>query len=251
MKKICFIAILALAGCQSQHIVHFANANLATQGPVEINVESFRGNISIIADPTVAGTVVTAKQVEEHANGLPTAEPKMQCTTKIEMGDNGQIVHVVATSSNDVLQLVHADIVVRSNLIHDVYVTTTKGDVTLLGVSGAITVHTNDGDVRLVTPRVINQDVTIENRRGNIVYRVRGESSGMIDAQAINGDASLDVRHGEATILPGSTGDHLVAKVNGGINNINMRTVDGNIHIAVVADPIGSEPLFGTDWISW
>ena len=98
---------------------------------------------------------------------------------------------------------------------------------------------------------MINSAVTIENRRGNIVFRVRGESSGIIDATAIGGDASLDLRQGEATILPGSTGDHLVAKFNGGTNAITMRTVDGNIRIHVVADPIGSEPLFSTDWISW
>jgi hypothetical protein len=251
MKKICFIAILALAGCQSQQILHFDNAVLATEGPVEINVQLFRGNVTIIADPSVIGTVVTAKQIEESAGELPSDAPKMQCTTEIEMGDNGQIVHVKATGMHDVLQLIHADIVIRSKFIHGVSVTTTKGNVTLLGVSGAITVDTNDGDVRLITPRVINQPVTIENRRGDIVYRVRGESSGMIDAMAINGDASLDVRHGEATILSGSTGDHLVAIVNCGTNKIIMRTVDGNIYIAVVADPVGSEPLFETDWIYW
>jgi hypothetical protein len=97
----------------------------------------------------------------------------------------------------------------------------------------------------------MNEQVTVENRRGNIVYRVRSESSGLIDATAINGEATLDVRYGNAVILPGSTGVHLAARFNDGVNPITMRTVEGNIRIFVVPDPIGSEPLFDTDWISW
>ncbi len=251
MKKICLISMLALAGCQSQQVVNYKATNLPTVGPVEIDVQSFSGDVKIIVDPTVVGTVVTAMQLEDSIDEVPLARAKMRCTTEIETGVTGQIVHIVATCDDNPLNLISAEIVVRANSIHGVTVSTKDGDVTLLGVSGAISIQTSDGDVRVVTPQVINSAVTIENRRGNIVFRVRGESSGIIDATAIGGDASLDLRQGEATILPGSTGDHLVAKFNGGTNAITMRTVDGNIRIHVVADPVGSEPLFSTDWISW
>jgi hypothetical protein len=97
----------------------------------------------------------------------------------------------------------------------------------------------------------MNEAVTVENRRGNIVYRVRSESRGIIDATAINGEATLDLRQGNAVILPGSTGDHLSAVFNEGTNQITMRTVDGNARVFVVPDPIGSEPFFDTEWISW
>ena len=97
----------------------------------------------------------------------------------------------------------------------------------------------------------MNEDVLIENRRGDIVYRVRAESSGSIDATAMNGEASLDLRYGQAVILPGSTGDHLVAEFNGGKNSLIMRTVDGNVRIFVVADPVGSEPWISTEWLTW
>ena len=126
-----------------------------------------------------------------------------------------------------------------------------NGDVTLLGISGAIDIQTKDGNVRVVTPLMMNERVSIETRRGDIVYRVRGESSGIIDATAMYGAVALDVKEGDATILPGSTGDHLVSSFNGGTNPIIMRTVNGDIRIYVVADPVGSEPLFNTDWVSW
>jgi hypothetical protein len=73
----------------------------------------------------------------------------------------------------------------------------------------------------------------------------------MINATAIGGEATLDLRQGNAVILPGSTGDHLSAQFNDGVNPITMRTVEGDIRIHVNPDPIGSEPLFSTDWISW
>jgi hypothetical protein len=251
MKKLCFISILALAGCQFPQVVDYTGAHLITSGPVEINVRSFSGNVTVIADPTVIGTIISAQQIERGDNETPIAEPKIECTTEIKTSETGQIVLVNAMCDDNALQLIHADIVIRAASIHNVTVETTNGNVTLLGISGAISIRTNDGDVRVVTLRVINEPVTIENRRGDIIYRVRGESSGMIDATAINGKASLDLRQGEATILEGSTGDHLVANFNGGIHPLAMRTVDGDIRIAVVADPVGSEPLFNTDWISW
>jgi len=251
MKKLCFIAILSLASCQSQQVINYKATNLSTVGPVAIDVQSFSGNIKIISDPTVVGTVVTAMQLEENLDETSLSSAKMRCTTEIETGTTGQIVHIVATCDDNKLNLISADIVIRANSIHGVSVITTDGDVTLLGVSGAISIQTSDGDVRVATPLAMNNAVTIENRRGNIVYRVRGESSGIIDATAINGNASLDLRHGKATILPGSTGDHLVACFNDGTNPITLLTVEGNIRIHVVPNPIGSKPLFSTDWITW
>jgi hypothetical protein len=251
MKKICLISMLALAGCKSQQVVEFDSATLATSGPVEVNVHSFGGNVTIIVDSTVRGTIVSATQFEDGAGELPDAVPRMRCTTEIETGVTGQIVHVVATCNDNALQLVSADIIVRAKSIHGVSVTTQNGDVTLLGISGAIDIQTKDGNVRVVTPLMMNERISIETRRGDIVYRVRGESSGIIDATAMYGEVAFDLKEGNATILPGSTGDHLVSSFNGGTNPIIMRTVDGDIRIYVVADPVGSEPLFNTDWISW
>ena len=251
MKKICLISMLALAGCKSQQVVEFDSATLATSGPVEVNVHSFGGNVTIIVDSTVRGTIVSATQIEDGDGELPDAVPRMRCTTEIETGVTGQIVHVVATCNDNALQLVSADIIVRAKSIHGVSVTTQNGDVTLLGISGAIDIQTKDGNVRVVTPLMMNERVSIENRRGDIVYRVRGESSGIIDATAMYGAVAFDLKEGDATILPGSTGDHLVSSFNGGTNPIIMRTVNGDIRIYVVADPVGSEPLFNTDWISW
>ena len=175
----------------------------------------------------------------------------MVCSTFIENGPLGEVVHVVATCDDDPLHLVSANIVVRAKDIHGVTILNRSGDIVVQGSSGPMRLETSDGDVRIVTPLVMNEQVLVENRRGNIIYRVRSESSGMINATAIGGEATLDLRQGNAVILPGSTGDHLSAQFNDGVNPITMRTVEGDIRIHVNPDPIGSEPLFSPDWISW
>jgi hypothetical protein len=251
MFRISFIALFCLASCRATQVVDLNTADLSTSGPVAVDVRSFGGDVTIIADPTVSGTVVSANQYEDGVGAVPVAKLYMKTTASVVNGPLGETVYIVATCDDDPLHLVTANIVIRSKDIHGVRVENGRGSVTLQGISGAVDIQTSDGEVRIVTPLVMNEDVTVENRRGNIVYRVRGESSGMIDATAINGEATLDLRHGNAVILPGSTGDHLSAQFNDGLNRITMRTVDGNARIFVVPDPIRSEPFFDTEWISW
>ena len=251
MFRICFIFIFFLTSCQSTQVVDLNSVSLETSGPVAINVQSFGGAISIVVDPDVGGTLISANQYEEGLGAVPIAKLYMDVSAYIEHGPLGETVHVIATCENDPLHTVTANIVIRARDIHGVSVVNERGDVTVKGISGPVNIQSRDGDVRIVTPLVMNEQVMVENRRGNIVYRVRSESSGHIDATAINGEATLDVRYGNAVILPGSTGNHLVASFNDGLNPITMRTVEGNIRIFVVPDPIGSEPLFESDWISW
>lgn len=251
MFRISFLFIFLLTSCQSTQVVDLNSLLLDTNGPVAINVHSFGGTVTIVADPEIGGTFISANQYEEGLGAVPIARLYMEVSTTIEHGPLGETVHVIATCDNDPLHTVTANIVVRARDIHGVSVVNERGDVIVKGITGPVNIQTSDGDVRIVTPLVMNEQVTVENRRGNIVYRVRSESTGHIDATAINGEATLDLRYGNAVILPGSTGNHLAARFNDGLNPITMRTVEGNIRIFVVPDPIGSEPLFETDWISW
>jgi hypothetical protein len=251
MARICFIVLFLLAGCRATQVVNLNEVSLVTTGPVAVNIQSFGGTVTVIADPDIAGAVVSANQYEDGLGTVPVPRLYMVCSTFIENGPLGEVVHVVATCDDDPLHLVSANIVVRAKDIHGVTILNRSGDIVVQGSSGPMRLETSDGDVRIVTPLVMNEQVLVENRRGNIIYRVRSESSGMINATAIGGEATLDLRQGNAVILPGSTGDHLSAQFNDGVNPITMRTVEGDIRIHVNPDPIGSEPLFSTDWISW
>ena len=142
MKKLCCIAMFVLVGCQSQQVVNFNTATLQTRGPVEIDVQSFGGDVTIIVDETVEGTQVFANQLELGTDGVPEPNVQMVCNTNIETGVNGETVHVITTCDDNPLGLIRAEIVIKAKSIHGVSVITANGDVTLLGVSGAINIET-------------------------------------------------------------------------------------------------------------
>lgn len=251
MQRICFILILALAGCQSTYVLNLPPATLDINGPVSVDVRSFGGNVTLISDPDVSGATITVAQrdIGNDANRKPVS--RIGWTASVAVGPFGEVLTVVASSDDDSLRSLHADITIRAPIVHGVAIYTQRGDVAVVGTSGPLTIQTSDGDVRVTTPNALNEPVTIENRRGNIVYRVSSESTGDIDATAMNGSASLDLRQGDAVIHHGTTGDHLVATFNGGTNRIIMRTVDGDIRIYVLENPRTNEPWFTADWASW
>ncbi len=86
MRKLCCIAIFALAGCQSQQVVDFDTALLQTRGPVAIDVQSFAGNVAIIVDPSIVGTQVQATQLDIGLDEVPERIVHMKCATNIETG---------------------------------------------------------------------------------------------------------------------------------------------------------------------
>jgi len=98
------------------------------------------------------------------------------------------------------------------------------------------------GDVRIMTNLAMRRNVTIVNSEGDIEYRVRGESTGIFDCTAEGGQVDHHVSYGKFTIAPSRRKGRLQAALNNGDNVITLRTEDGNISIAVVADPtdIGS-----------
>ena len=251
MQRICFILTLALTGCQSTYVLNLPPATLDVDGPISVDVRSFGGHVTLIADPDVSGAVISVVQrdIGNDANREPVS--RIGWTARVEVGPFGEVLSVVARSDEDSLRSLHADITIRAPIIHGVVIRTQRGDVAVVGTSGPLKIQTSDGDVRVTTPYPLNEAVTIENRRGNIVYRVSGDSTGDIDATAMNGSASLDLRQGNAIIHHGTTGDHLVATFNDGTNRIVMRTVDGDIRIYVLENPAANEPWFTADWTSW
>ena len=250
MRGFCLCLLILLGGCHQPQVLTYTPKTLDTAGPISIDVSSFAGNVTIIADDTALATTIEVTQRDDGYSELELP-PLVQWNAWKENGDLGQLVLVEATTEDDSLQTLHADILVRAQSIHGIRIRTSRGDVSVYGISGAVDIRTSDGDVRLATPLVMNDEVTIENIRGDINMRIRGESSGTIDATAMNGSAAVDVRHGDVIILPKTTGDHVMAQLNSGANQYIFRTVDGNVKLAVVENPIADEPWFSFEWLSW
>ena len=142
-----------------------------------------------------------------------------------------------------------AGVSISTNSIEDVQVQTSTGDVTLLGISGSLDIRTSDGDILVATNNPMVKTVSIENHRGNIIFRVSELSTGNIDISAIGGDARFDAISGHASVLSNTSKGHVMAVLNDGKNVVNLRTVDGNASFEVVKNPMANRISWNFDWL--
>jgi hypothetical protein len=83
----------------------------------------------------------------------------------------------------------------------------------------------------------MTRPVIIVNRDGDIDYRIRGESTARFDAETIDGTVSQLINYGAVTILSPLSDTQFNATLNYGTNRVTLRTVDGDIRIAVISNP--------------
>lgn len=214
---------------------------LDVAGPVAVDVESFNGDVMIMANPKLSQAQVVV--VREGVHGFRREKEAaaslvdISYTAEIVPGELGQMLQVRTSTTNAEPHYQRAHVYIQLPEIEGVKVRTSNGRVYAQGISGAVDIVTNHGDVRVMTNHPMTAPVTIVNRNGNIDYRVRGESRGVFDAETVNGVARVRVRHGKFTTLPPTTNSTVHGVLNEGENRITLRTVNGDIRIAVVHDP--------------
>lgn len=222
--------------------------NLETTGPVSMYIDSFEGDVYIQQSDDHVGTSVEVLGRFADSSEISQGSSWLQCSATVHTNNLGQEVVVELVKTDDRIGRKQIRITIISSDIHGVRVQTTRGDVDVQGVSGSMDIRTSDGDVRIATRLPMTDSVSIDNHRGNIMYRVRPESSGLIDATALGGESVLYVPFGGSLILPNTTREHLVASINGGDNPIVLRTVDGDIRIAVTENPMRGQPWYINGW---
>lgn len=251
MTTVRFIVILIVCtfclGCSNATKFPANQFLLDTNGPVSIDVESFAGDVNITADKACLGTSVSVVKKTKQGTFLDS----INCNIFARNTEIGEEVVVQISTEKDELRYMRANISIITKSVDNVRIKTRSGNVTLLGVSGSLDVHTTDGDVLVATTVPITDSVSIENHRGNIVFLAPEESTGTIDLSAIGGRTSLDILAGNATVLPGSTKGHMMAIVNGGRNNIALRTVDGNAIFEILKNPMAYRGFWDFDWLSF
>lgn len=214
---------------------------LDVAGPVEIDVASFGGDVFVTADPTKpkASVKVVRRAVhgsKRHREAKSSLE-QIDYFVQVVPGDLGQRLMVEVTTSHDEPHYQRADVHINVPEVDGVYVRTRNGRVFTTGIQGEVDIVTSNGDVRVLTNQRMTRSVTILNSGGNIDYRVRGESTGLIDAESIGGRVTHRIRYGRCLIGPGTTYNKLNARFNDGDNPIVLRTVNGDIRIASVSEP--------------
>jgi hypothetical protein len=215
--------------------------HMAVAGPTAVDIESFGGHVEVIADPGVDHAVIefTRRGLHGHGRTAYSADSlaEIDYSADVIPGDLGPILRIRTWTTHAEPYFQRADVRVTLPEVDGVHVRTTNGHVEMRDVRGTIDVVSDDGPVRLMTTRAITRPVTIINNGGDIDLRVRGESTGELDFQAVRGVVTHRVEFGEMIVLRGTTHNTLRAMFNGGDNPIVLRAADGDIRMTVTEAP--------------
>ncbi len=213
-------------------------------GPVEVDIETFNGDVFIETNPSLEHAVVTATRRATHGYGRKDeADASLELinySIEVVGGQLGQVLQIRTDTTHPEPHFQEVDLVIELPEVYGLKVHMLPGghgDIVAINVQGPIDVLTYDGEVRVMTDHPMRYPVTIINNSGSIDYRVRGESAGEIDAESVRGIVTHNSHFGAMIIHEGTTHNRLLATFNGGNNPVVLRTADGDIRVAVVEEP--------------
>jgi hypothetical protein len=216
-------------------------------GPVAVDVESFNGDVTIIADPKLEQARLTFTRRATHGFQrqleAEASLPDIGYSTEIVPGELGQVLRVRTFTTNPEPHYQRVDMLIELPEIDGVRVRTHNGGVVLTDIEGRVDIVTDDGPIRVATNHPMVRPVTIINNCGNIDFRVRNESMGAVDCQALRGQVSHHAVYGRWIVHTGTDNDTLLATFNDGTNPIVLRAADGDIRFSVVNDPTDMSPF--------
>ncbi len=217
--------------------------------PIGLEVDAFAGDVSVEVDERRTDVKLTVTRQALHGFGRReagnAAVDSIDYHTEIINTERGKVMRIVTTTSDDQPELLRANLRILAPAIDGVTVRTTSGDVRLEMVRGTLDLKTDRGRIIVQTAWAINDPVTIINNDGPIDYRVRGESTGIFDCETIGGRVSASVLFGQLIVDASTDADTFRGVLNDGTNPVEMRALDGDIRIAVMADPLA---LGGAIW---
>lgn len=218
---------------------------LEASGPLEVDVELFGGTVHIQGDPSLAQPRVTFVREGVHGHGRAEEAKQslqdIQTSVEVIPGELGQTLRVRSQTSNAEPHFQRSHVFIEAPEIDGVKVRTTNGQVRVKNIRGRVDITTTEAKVYVATNQPMNRPVTIVNRNGEIEFRVRAESQGIIDAQTVNGRAHGFARYGKLILGPECRNDIFKATLNEGRNPITLRTVNADIYVAVVHNPERAE----------
>ncbi len=249
----CVGLILALqTGCSSRGTEDDA-VFFDIAGPVAVDIESFGGDIAVIADPDATQASVEvqrwADMGDDREDESETSLAAISYTAAIESGAEGPVLQVRATTSHAEPHRQRANILVVLPAAENVRIVTAHCEVTVVDAQGSATIEAGD-EVTYLTNWPITQPVSITTQEDGIVMRVRGESQGSIEAQTLDGAVSVTAKHGALQILH-HDGRRLHAVLNGGENPIILRAAEGYVTVGVIEHPTESSLRANLREIDW
>jgi len=233
------LAALVFTGCTSRTVRDDA-VMLDIAGPVAVEVESFNGDVNVYVDEKLEQAEVQIVRESNFGIGRSgeavDALDDIHYTAQVESGPSGPVLRVRTWTDWPEPYLQAAHVTINLPGVNELSVHTTRGRVYAVDVQGPVDISTTEGDVRLMTNWAMLEPVTIRNDRGDIDYRVRGESTAMVTAETTDGRVLHDCRYSRLRIRE-HTDRRLVVQINEGQNPVDLHTVEGDIRVAVINNP--------------
>ncbi|MHC5005927.1 MAG: DUF4097 family beta strand repeat-containing protein [Planctomycetota bacterium] len=213
---------------------------LNVTGPVAIDVESFGGDVIITANEKLTEATVTVRREARHGSSrrkeAKASLAEIGYSAVVVPGESGPVLEVRTWTGHPEPYFQRAHLEINVPAATGVTVRSRDGLVAAVDIEGAVDIECAAGDVRVMTNRPMWQAVTVINDQGDIDYRVRGESTGLLDCETQDGELLYRARQGRF-IVSEVTPTMLRATLNEGENPIRLRTTGGNIRVAVVHNP--------------
>ncbi len=219
-------------------------------GVLDLVVDSLAGDVVIRGGQKTDGKIlvnvsVRARHGSQRLEEASASLDKVSVTADMQRGGDVPALAVTATSTSTEPWLHRADIEVLVPEFRRATVRTRQGKVFVFENRGGVSVNTTDGEIRVITPWAITENVTLITRGANIVYRVNVGSCGLFDVDVVNGSVQARVEAGDWRILdPRNDQDTLYAQLGTCPNKILMRSSDGRVIVSVVKDPLSHGSLF-------
>jgi hypothetical protein len=219
-------------------------------GVVDLDIETFAGDVVIRGGAKSGGSIELVANVRAQHGRHRTDDASATLagvTLDTEMRRGGDVPTLVVRAATDSKEpwLNRTDLDLRVPELRRVQVRTRAGKVFVFENRGGLTVHTTDGEIRVITPWAIVDPVTLVTRGAPIVYRVYIGSSGLFDVDVVNGQVKARMESGDWRILD-RRNDHdtLYAQLGNSTNRVLMRTSDATVIISVVKDPMDHGSMF-------
>ena len=210
-------------------------------GPLSVEVTSFGGSIEVVANPK--RTTVLVEIVRRGTHGKGRGEDSrfvlddIRVSAVIGQGELGQALIVRAETTDPEPWFLRADMRIEVPEINGLLVRNGKGAIKLRDAGGRIDVATQQGSILFASIHPLREGVMMITSDGNIDFRVRDNSAGMLDLVAHRGTVSPRIRRGQLIVQQGTTDERFVGVLNGGDQPMVLRTTDGVIRFAVVDSP--------------
>ncbi len=220
-----------------------------TLGPIDLEVESFGGNIRVEAVPGMVGT--TVEPVRRAFLGhlrRDEAEVSLEAIDyRIELreGELDREVLVITTSTDHPEpHFQGVDFMIRTGELGRVNVVTRRGHVWIENNRGGVDIDTTYGDIRVVTDHPMNEAVTLVSKEGSIDYRVAPGSTGLYDLRTIGGEVYQRFTDARVVALGVENGPSIFyGEVGGADNPVTLRTTYADIRVSVVENPTDCGPI--------